>query len=226
MNKTTNPTCSICRSGQLHEYNSKPYEQCDSCKGKARHRLAHHLYKKLFTGAQSAGSCLHLAPEKSLVPLLRAIFGDNYIPVDGNPERYQEIKPMKFYLPEDFGRFSKDTFTAIIHNHVLEHLPGMYKEHVNKFIELLKPGGLMVFSIPGPYSTVLTQEGGEHFDSDEERTRKFTRYDHFKIFGSDFIDHLQSIDTVDYIEDPTTNAVRESLFVRPNKSPFFILRKR
>lgn len=175
---------------------------------------------------QTTGKCLHLAPEKSLVPQLRAIFGDDYVPADGNPERYQEISPLKFHLPEDFNKFPQNTFAAIIHNHVLEHLPGKYKEHINSFIELLKPGGLMVFSIPGPYPNVITQEGGELLDSDEERTEKFTRYDHFKIFGADFIGYLQSIDAVDYIEDPTTNAIRESLFVRPNKSPFFILRKR
>ena len=109
---------------------------------------------------------------------------------------------------------------------MLEHIPGSYKVHLDGFIRILKPNGLMIFSVPGPYKNRLSEEGGEHLKSDEERTSKYYRYDHLKIFGSDFVSYLKELKTVEYIEDGITNDIRKSLHVRPNKAPFFILRKK
>jgi len=139
--------------------------------------------------------CLQLAPEKVTHDYLTDAFGMGYFTADLNPERYEHAKCLKLKLPEDFQIFPNEYFDLIIHNHVLEHIPGNYKSHIIEFYRILKTGGIMAFTIPDYHMTKglkETREGGELLASDSDRVREFGQGDHYKMFGTDLISFLES----------------------------------
>jgi len=186
--------CNICDGTEFADYRGRPNEQCVQCKSKARHRVGWDVYQAhllpIFEHDPQA-RCLHLAPEKSLHGLLKPKLGARYITSDAAPERYPHANCLKLYFPKDFEIFPDDYFSAILHNHVLEHIPGSYRDHLRAFTRLLAPGGKMIFSIPGPYVGQRTVEGGEHLFSDAERLEKFLQGDHFKLIGEDLFETLE-----------------------------------
>jgi len=220
--------CNLCGSEEFADYRGRPNEQCANCGSKARHRVGWEVYRtELFPllSARTFPKVLHLAPEKALHDLLQAEIGAGYLPSDAAPDRYPHAKCMRLYFPDDFKIFPDGYFDAVLHNHVLEHIPGKYADHLLAFTRLLSPGGRMIFSIPGPYLDRETEEGGEHFDTDAERLEKFLQEDHFKIIGSDFPDVLASLPGGRVIPADIDPQMRESLSVRPKKAPFFIWEK-
>ncbi len=220
--------CNICGASRFVEHRGKPNEKCANCGAKARHRIALAVYQThLFdTVEQVAGPVLHLAPEKALSGVLDKRLGERYEPADASPERYPHVQCKRMFFPDDFAAIAEDHYTAILHNHVLEHIPGSYKDHLAAFVRILKPGGKMIFSIPGPYMDRLTREGGEMLATDRERLEQFLQEDHFKMFGSDFVDHVKSIEGGSLIPDGVTDDIRASLAVRPGKAPFFVWQKK
>ena len=114
---------------------------------------------------------------------------------------------------------------ALTSKYVLEHIPGHYKDHLERFIRMLQPGGVMVFSVPGPYLDQETTEGGEHLNTDRERLEKFKQEDHFKLFGRDFVKYLAEMENCELISDGITDEFRQSVSVRKGKATFYILRK-
>ena len=216
--------CNICNSDQFIEHRGKPNEKCATCGAKARHRIALEVYRQhLFnTLKELDGNVLHLAPEKALSGILAEHLGDRYEPADASPERYPHVSCRRMYFPDDFAAIPDGHFSAILHNHVLEHIPGHYKDHLHEFSRILKPGGKMIFSVPGPYLDRLTQEGGEHLASDEERLARFLQEDHFKVFGTDFVEFIEHLKGGELLADGITDDIRASLAVRPGKAPFFV----
>lgn len=180
----------------------------------------------LFPLAQKGARLLHFAPEEFLHPLLLAKFGTGYLTADMAPERYKHAQALKIALPQGLEIFPGNYFDAVIHNHVLEHVPGHYGDHLAALLRVIKPGGLMIFSVPGPYQSQPTREGGEHLAGNSERLAQFLQEDHFKLFGNDFTAHLQKLANADLVADGITDARRAQLSVRPAKAPFFILRKK
>ena len=121
---------------------------------------------------------MHLAPEPALYPLLKDALHQGYITADAAPDIYPHAPCMKLFFPKDFEIFPNGYFSAILHNHVLEHIPGHYGDHLLEFTRLLAPAGKMIFSVPGPYAGTETREGGEHLSSDQERLEHFLQEDH------------------------------------------------
>jgi len=223
--------CNICGGTEFETYRGRPGERCVSCGSKARHRVALDVYRRfLFPLAQTSKAgegalVLHLAPEECLYPILKEAFGEGYVTADAAPERYPYASPVKLVLPDDFDAFPAGHFDAIAHNHVLEHIPGHWKDHLKGFVRWLKPGGVMIFSVPGPYRDRPTVEGGEHLASDAERLEKFLQEDHVRLFGSDFLPFLQAIEGGSLLDDGVSDKRRRELGVRPGKAPFFVWRK-
>ena len=215
--------CNICGGTGFEAYRGRANERCTQCGSKARHRIALEVYEKLlFPLARPGARLLHLAPEKFLHPLLKQHFGDGYVTADASPERYPHADPVKLFLPEGFSLFPAGHFDAIIHNHVLEHIPGHYKDHLAGFAAWLKPGGMMILSVPGPYMERQTEEGGEHLSSDAERLERYLQEDHLKCFGADFVEHLKSMPGGRLLPDGITDEKRAELGVRSGKAPFFV----
>jgi phosphoglycolate phosphatase len=220
------PHCNICGSTAFETYRGRPAERCAGCGSKARHRIALDVYERLlFPLAGRFTRVLHFAPEAFLHPVLLEKFGAGYVTADMAPERYRHAQALKLALPDGIDIFPDGYFDAVLHNHVLEHVPGHFRDHISALMRIVKPGGLMILSVPGPYMDRDTQEGGENLASDAERLEKFLQEDHFKLFGRDFVRHLGSIPAVALLADGVTDAKREQLAVRPGKAPFFILRK-
>ena len=220
--------CNLCGSTEFKDYRGRPNEQCAQCGSKARHRVGWEIYNsELFPllKARPYARVLHMAPEAALHDRLQKNIGAGYMPSDASPERYPHAKCIRLFFPQDFDLFPDGYFDAILHNHVLEHIPGHYADHLKAFTRLLSPGGRMIFSIPGPYLDRETQEGGEHFETDAERLEKFLQEDHFKIIGSDFPDVLAGLRGGHVVTADIGTDRRKELSVRPKKAPFFVWEK-
>ena len=217
--------CNICGSSDFQTYRGRPGEQCVKCGSKARHRVGWEVYQQHLlplVKVRPNVRTLHLAPEASLHALLQPVLGGGYITSDASPERYPHAPCLKLFFPQDFDLFPDGYFDATLHNHVLEHIPGHYGDHLLAFTRLLAPGGKMVFSIPGPYLGQPTIEGGEHLASDAERLETFLQEDHFKLIGDDFPEKLDALPGGQRVEERVSDTRRAELSVRPGKAPFFI----
>ncbi|MCB1463035.1 MAG: methyltransferase domain-containing protein [Nitratireductor sp.] len=218
--------CNICNGTEFRNYRGRKSELCANCGSKARHRVALDVYERfLFPMASDGARLLHMAPERCLNPILKEKFGDGYIATDASPRRYPHASPKKLVLPDDFDAFPAGHFDAIVHNHVLEHIPGHWKDHLAGLFRWLKPGGMMIFSVLGPYKGNPTVEGGEQLASDAERIERFGLKDHLKMFGDDFAPFLRDMKGAKLLDDGVSDERRAEISVRPGKAPFFVWRK-
>lgn len=189
--------CNICNCNQFHDYNGRTKVVCTNCGSFERHRLLKHTLQVNGLLGSSGDfymrRALHLAPEKMTHSYMSSIYGGGYYCSDPFPEKYPYASCLKLMLPDDFRLFTDSYFDLIIHNHVLEHIPGSYKSHLAEFSRILKPGGYMVFTLPGVRHDVDTIEGGENLESDELRLRIHGQEDHYKSFGKDLFDFLYTL---------------------------------
>lgn len=182
--------CNICRNAEFVDFNGRARIQCSVCKSLERHRLVRWVLEKLgyLTANNAAKRVLHLAPEEMTHRYLAKYLGVGYICSDLLPLKYPHAQCLNLALPEGFNILPDKYFDLILHNHVLEHIPGDYRDHLAQFVRLLCPGGQMVFTLPGISQTTKTVQGGENLTSDDERLRLHGQTDHYKSFGYDFID--------------------------------------
>ena len=219
----TNPRCNICGNNEFLEFRGRPLEECSKCKSRARHRTAWHVYERhLFDNEFAQQRVLHLAPEAAIHNDLKSRLGAAYLTADPFPEKYPHAQCLKIFFPQDYEIFPNGYFTTILHNHVLEHIPGSFENHLLSFKRLLRVGGKMIFSIPGPYEDRKTIEGGEKLATDQERLEQFLQEDHFKLFGNDFVEKLASIEGCSLLKDEITDEIRQSICVRPGKAKIYI----
>ena len=220
-------TCNICGSKEFVEFRGRPNERCAQCRSLARHRVGVEVYKLFLPAEQYGSDCrvLHFAPEACLHDRLKEQFGSGYVTADASPHLYPHAQCLKMFLPDDLQMFPDGYFDAILHNHVLEHIPGTYKDHLQGFARVLKPGGPMIFSVPGPYLDRQTEEGGELLSSDSERLEKFLQEDHYKVFGKDFVEFLEAMPGGELLPDGITDELRQRISVRRGKAPYFVWRK-
>jgi hypothetical protein len=222
--------CNLCGATSFVTFKGREGEQCGKCGSLRRHRVAYEVYRRtgLLTNRASpplGTRVLHLAPEGILYKRIASVIGTGYLAGDARPEAYRGIQCLKLILPQGFDLFPDNFFDYVIHNHVLEHIPGSYKEHVSAVTRILKPGGMHVFSIPGPGMKRETEEGGEHLSSDAERLEKFGQIDHVKVFGKDLPQYLDSLEGGHFSFDDLSIEDRAQLNVPPTSSRFLIWRK-
>jgi SAM-dependent methyltransferase len=206
-------SCNICGSTQFKSFGATPREnaQCVECNSFERHRALRYAleHSDFLTNPLGARRCLQLAPEKVTHDYLSKSYGSGYMSSDLCPEKYDHAQCLKLRLPEDFQIFPDKYFDLIVHNHVLEHIPGSFKSHIDEFHRLLTDKGAMVFTIPD-YRILKgvkhTIEGGELLESDLDRLRQHGQEDHYKTFGTDLIDYLQ-------FKFPNF----EAMFIEPNE---------
>lgn len=192
-----NITCNICGSNSFKEFGStsRLNALCLNCNSLERHRSLHYVLKNnINLNLNEFNKCLHISPEKAIHDYLINLFKGSYFATDLEPKKYNHAKCIKLKFPKDFEMFPDNYFDFIIHNHVLEHFPGKYKDHINEFYRLLNKNGIMIFTIPDfniKKRIKNTIEDGELLNSDLDRINKFGQKDHYKIFGLDLIDYLQ-----------------------------------
>ncbi len=221
-------TCNICGGTEFVDFNGRSLVQCVKCKSLERHRIAIEVYKQfglLDEGDGAKKYVLHLAPERMLANKLLSNKNLNYVASDPRTGSYNWTRIMRLFLPDDFKVFHDGYFDFILHNHVLEHIPGTYVDHLAEFQRILAPGGAMIFSIPGPAMARQTVEGGEHFETDAERLEKFGQEDHFKQFGGDLVETLEKTPGMNFSFDGIDEAGRAKLSIAKNSNRFLIWTK-
>jgi hypothetical protein len=186
--------CNICGNAAYVDFNGRQKIQCTSCRSLERHRLVRWTLEKLgyVAANQRAKRALHLAPEEMTHRYLTKLLGVEYVCSDLMPQSYPHAQCLRLALPAGFDIFPDNYFDLILHNHVLEHIPGDYRDHLTQFLRLLSSGGHMVFTLPGLSRTSVTVQGGEHLHSDDERVRLHGQADHYKSFGYDLIEWFNS----------------------------------
>jgi phosphoglycolate phosphatase len=193
-------TCNICGGKRFETfgYLPRPDALCSSCGSLERHRAMHHLLRergRLDPGLKGRERCLQLAPERVTHDVLLTAYGSGYTASDLAPKRYQHAQCLRLQLPDDFQKIPDGYFNLIVHNHVLEHIPGPFREHIDAFARILAPDGVMAFTIPDQAivgGVAKSVEGGEQLPNDQDRLEAHGQEDHYKTFGLDLIDHLQA----------------------------------
>ena len=220
--------CNFCGNEEFVTHMGREKEKCAGCGSLRRHRVAFELYRRKgmleHRPANETIRVLHIAPEYILRKEITAVIGSGYICGDMNPEAYGNAKCLKLTFPKDFDIFPDDYFDYVIHNHVLEHIPGSYKEILLMFSRIIKPWGYHIFSVPGPNLRCDTVEGGE-FLTDGERTAQFGQSDHVRMFGRDLPETLKSMPNGTFSWDNISNEDRAAISVGPWSNRFLVWRK-
>lgn len=216
------PLCNICGGNEFADYNGRSGVLCTGCQSLERHRTLRHFLENcgyLESSRNRGKRWLQLAPEHCTWRYLHDLC-DGYVTADACPELYSYAQPLRVTLPEDFRVFPTGYFDLIIHNHVLEHIPGDYMLHLQQFLRLLKPGGVMAFTLP-VQQMPLTKQGGEHLQSDQQRKEIFGQEDHYKVFGYDFFAGICSLEcevTVKHV------AAQQAAMINSHE-PLYIVKK-
>lgn len=174
-------SCPICGSTRFIPRQQRGHIQCEDCGSNERARLLWMMLEKhdlLRPGLR----VLHIAPERPLASRFHAIWGAGYEPVDFDPGLYDFAPDIrKIDLVEDAARLPSGRYDAIIHSHVMEHIPCNITAILYHLHRALKPDGKQVCCIP------IIRDG--HFAESlgpvapEEATARFGQDDHVRTFG-------------------------------------------
>lgn len=136
---------------------------------------------------------VHFAPERGLVPTLRARYGRYWTPADIDLERYSKSwvgkevvfadlsQPSRYFRPASVGGF--------IHSHVLEHIPADVGYVLREMNSAVAPGGFHAFIVPIRTDT-FEEDLSPSLPSDV-RLARFGHVGHMRNFGrSDFFERV------------------------------------
>lgn len=223
------PRCNFCQSESFIAFQGREGETCGTCGSMRRHRVALEVYRRkgLLTPAEEGKiiRVLHLAPEYLLRKEIQSVVGGGYISADPNPSAYGTAQCLRLSFPDAFDVFPADYFDYIVHNHVMEHIPGSFRELLISFASILKPWGYHIFSVPGPVMNANTEEGGEFLSNDEERLRRFGQADHVRQFGKDLPEVLAALPNGEFAWDNLSTKDRAAIGVAPRSNRFLVWRK-
>lgn len=168
-----------------------------------RHRLLW-LFLQNETNLFSAKhQLLHFAPEQAFYKRFKKAANIDYTTTDLNSP-LADVKADICDLP-----FEDNTFSFILCNHVLEHIPDDTKA-MQEIYRVLKPKGIAILQIPQDYSRKTTFEDNTITDP-KERAKIFGQYDHVRVYGMDYFDKLKSIgfkvNAIDYTKKLTATEI-------------------
>lgn len=213
--KSGRPFCPICGGDEFVDFNGRANARCVSCRSLERHRVCFEVYQRegLFRDSGARRRLLQFAPEKVTFEVLSKIEGIEYMCADLEPRRYKHAQPFKIRVPADLQVFPDRYFDYLIHNHVWEHIPGSWMDHVQPFMRLLSEGGKMIFTVP--FSTesapAETLEFGELLPTDEDRLRVFGQADHVRRFGLDFPAAMACVEGLSFRMDDLTREEKKAI---------------
>jgi SAM-dependent methyltransferase len=155
---------------------------CIYCAALERHRLLWLFFERrtdLFDGR--AKRMLHIAPERSFAPRLRARLGAGYLTADrDDPGADVRMDITGIEYPDA-------TFDVIYCSHVLEHVPDD-RQALREFYRVLKPRGWAVILVPITVDKTIEDPS---ITDPKERLRLFGQDDHVRRYGRDFVGRLQ-----------------------------------
>lgn len=150
---------------------------------------------------------LHFAPEQAFLKRFRKLNNLDYTTTD-LISPIADVKADICNLP-----FEDNTYSFIICNHVLEHIPDHIKA-MQEIYRVLAPGGTAILQVPYEASRSVTFEDDSITDP-KERAKIFGQYDHVRVYGMDYFDTLKSVgfeveanDFTDSLTDEQINEFR------------------
>ncbi len=174
---------SFTRGGGSFRMRLKGY--CPRCNSKARHRRIW-LYLKDKTNLFSDRlKLLHISPKFCLSRQLKKRQNLYYVAAD---IRDQINIRLKFDLTD--APVKANIFDSVICVHVLEHIKDDNKA-IQELYRLLKPGGWAVISVPMRLDKKTFEDPS--IVTAEEREKAFGEADHYRFYGYDLQEKLESI---------------------------------
>jgi SAM-dependent methyltransferase len=159
------------------------HSRCPGCGSGSRHRGLAVLLPEL-QDEQPHGPALIFAPEPALLTQIRALTG-------GQVQTTDFLRTDVDYPGEDIQQlsFADQSFSFVMCNHVLEHIPDD-QQALLECARILKLGGLGLFTIPGDFPKKETW----YFDTPDENG-------HLRHYGMDVIQKMERgfrrVDVVD-----------------------------
>ena len=169
--------------------NKRPHCLCPQCGTLPRHRLMWLFLKERTQLLKKPMRLLHIAPETfyfntfSKHPLVDYVAGDMFMPG-------YKYSPGTIDLDVTKIQFPDGSFDAVICSHVLEHVPDDVRG-MRELCRVLKTGGFAIIQVPMLPGLERTDEDTSITDP-LERERRFGQHDHFRIYGLDLKDRLES----------------------------------
>jgi SAM-dependent methyltransferase len=175
-------TCPICAGREFEDFNCRSRARCSRCGSLERGRYQWLIYKRMIslpTGATVA----HFAPERFFMDHFGSRPDIQYRAFDKYPEHYRHdrVSVAALDLCTDRAAIPSESFDLILHSHVLEHLPCAFEPVLTDMKRMLKPGGVMLFSVPIDGET--TTEGLDPAQNDVELALRARQGEHLRIFG-------------------------------------------
>lgn len=165
-------------------FKTRPFGYCPRCNSKARHRRQWLFLKEKTNLFKANLRLLHVSPQYSLSRNLVEMPNIQYVSID-----IQDRANLTHRMDLTNLAFESESFDAAICIHVLEHIEEDLKA-INELYRVLKPGGWAVISVP----LRLDQKTYEDptVTSPEDREREFGESGHFRYYGYDLKDRLES----------------------------------
>ena len=128
-------------------------------------------------------------------------------------------------MPDSLEVFPDNYFRYIVHNHVMEHVPGSFQDALLAQLRVLEVGGMLIFSVPGPKMSSETISGGEFMETDEERLKVFGQIDHIKLFGKDLPGFMDEVEEAEFWFDKISDEDRARISVPPDSCRVMVWKK-
>ena len=176
------PVCPICRGGDFTDFNGRRQARCMRCGSLERGRQQWFALQRRVTLPEGA-AIAHFAPERFFLDHFAPRRDVVYRAFDKYPAHYAHdiatVEELDLCVDDD--RLAPESFDLILHSHVLEHLPCAPESVLLRLQSALKPGGVMLFSVP--FVGERSIEGLDPATTPEERAMRAAQGEHLRIFG-------------------------------------------
>jgi SAM-dependent methyltransferase len=178
------PVCPICDGDAFKDFNGRRQVRCNGCGSLERGR---HQWLVLQRSVQLRSGAVvgHFAPEAFFMDHFASLPEITYLAFDKFPEHYRHdrVAVRQLDLCTDLDTLPASAFDLIIHSHVLEHLPCAFEPVLVGMKRLLRPDGVMLFSVP--IDSDVTREGLDPATTRFERELRLRQGEHLRVFGKD-----------------------------------------
>ena len=179
-----NVYCVVCNGLFASWLDRKDCGVCPNCESQARHRFMWSLLEREWRDTTPPVQLLHVAPEECLARRFRSSPSvARYVTLDrGSPGVDVHADLTATGLPDR-------SFDAIVCSHVLEHIPDDHAA-IREMFRLLRRHGVAYVQVPFSQESPTTDEDPSVTDP-AERERRFTGFDHVRLYGRDVADRLR-----------------------------------
>ena len=179
-----NVYCVVCDGLFASWLDRKDCGVCPNCESQARHRFMWSLLEREWRDTTPPVQLLHVAPEECLARRFRSSPSvARYVTLDrGSPGVDVHADLTATGLPDS-------SFDAIVCSHVLEHIPDDHAA-IREMFRLLRRHGVAYVQVPFSQESPTTDEDPSVTDP-AERERRFTGFDHVRLYGRDVADRLR-----------------------------------